>query len=433
MNPHRRRLLAAGLTGLAGVAAFGAWRAWPDEGLFNPCAGALPPELANHGVVRDAWAGLDAAQVVDAHVHLLGVGDAIHSPMPPHVDGLPLHDVFTSNAGFNAAEGTWRWPLAQGQRAFFLNAACVNAPGIDRAYAARLRTLADDFQAGARVLLLALDGFHDEAGRAGPARTHVWVGNDYCAAVAKAAPERFLWAASLHPYRSDAVAELARVQAQGARAVKWIPSAQGIDPASPKCDAFYAALAKFDLPLVTHAGTERAAPGDDELGNPLKLRRALEHGVRVVVAHCASMGEGRDLDAGANGPAVSNFRLFERLMDEPKSAGKLFGDLSALSQRARAGALRRVIERGATDWAGRLLNGSDYPLPGIMPLFSTRGLAETGLIATSAVEPLVKIRRHNPMLYDFVLKRQLRSGDRALPTATFATRRFFEQTGRTGI
>lgn len=432
MNPHRRRLIAAGLTGLAGVAAFGAWRAWPDEGLFNPCAGALPPALANHGVVRDAWAGLDATQVLDTHVHLLGVGDAIQSPTPPHVDGLPFEHILTSSAGFNAAEGTWRWPLSQGQRAFFLNAACVNAPGIDRAYAARLKALADEFPPGARVLLLALDGFHDEAGRADPARTHVWVGNDYCAAVARAAPERFLWAASIHPYRKDAVAELARVQALGARAVKWIPSAQGIDPASPKCDAFFAALAKLDLPLITHAGTERAAPGDDELGNPLKLRRALEHGVRVVVAHCASMGEGRDLDAGANGPAVSNFKLFERLMDEPKFAGKLFGDLSALTQRARAGVLRRVIELGATDWNGRLLNGSDYPLPGIMPLFSTRGLADAGLIAGPAVEPLVQIRRHNPMLYDFVLKRLLRTSNRLLPTNTFATRTFLEAMKQAG-
>lgn len=433
MNRSRRRLLATGAA-TAALAAAGVvgWRAWPDEGLFNPCAGALPPDLANHGVVRDAWAGLDAAQVVDTHVHLLGVGDAIQSPVPPHVDGLPFDHLLNGSAGFNAAEGTWRWPLAQGQRAFFLNAACVNAPGIDRAYAARLKALADDYPPGARVLLLALDGFHDEAGRADPARTHVWVGNDYCAAVAEAAPERFLWAASIHPYRKDAVAELARVQARGARAVKWIPSAQGIDPASPKCDAFYDALAKAGPPLITHAGTERAAPGDDELGNPLKLRRALEHGVRVVVAHCASMGEGRDLDKGANGPAESNFNLFERLMDESRFAGKLFGDLSALTQRARAGALARVVERGATDWSGRLLNGSDYPLPGIMPLFSTRGLADAGLIAGSAVEPLVRIRRHNPMLYDFVLKRLLRTSNRFLPTNTFATKTFLQAMKQVG-
>lgn len=425
MDPSRR-LLTLSAAGAA-VAALGmaAGVAWPDEGLLNPCAGVLPPELAGQSVVRDAWAGLDATQVMDMHVHLLGTGDAIRSAVHPHVDGMPLHEAFRHGAGFNEAEGSWRWPLAWAQRRFFQNAACVQGPGVDQAYVAQLRALLQDFSSGASVMLLALDGFHDEAGRPDRERTHVWVSNDYCAAVARGAPGRFFWAASIHPYRTDALAELARVHALGARAVKWIPATQGMDPASPRCDAFFAALAKLDLPLITHAGAERAAPGDDELGNPLKLRRALEHGVRVVVAHCASMGEGQDLDGGANAAPVSNFKLFERLMEDPRFEGRLFGDLSAMTQRARAGDLKRTIERGATDWQQRLLNGSDYPLPGIMPLFSTRELAQWGLIPSAVVEPLMQIRRHNPMLYDFVLKRQLRSGKRALPATAFTVSSFF--------
>ncbi|MFM7703944.1 MAG: amidohydrolase family protein, partial [Rubrivivax sp.] len=316
-----------------------------------------------------------------------------------------------------------------GQRRFFENAVCIAGEDLNRAYVAQLQALLREFAPGSRLLLLALDGFHDEAGRADPTRTHFWVSNDYCAAVAQGAPGRFCWAASIHPYRSDALAELACVHALGARAVKWIPAAQGIDPASARCDAFFAALARLDLPLITHAGDERATPGDDVLGNPLKLRRALEHGVRVVVAHCASMGEGRDLDVGPSGPYVSHFRLFERLMDEPRFEGRLFGDLSAMTQRARAGDLRRTSERGATDWQARLLNGSDYPLPGIMPLFSTRELSQWGLLPAAAVEPLVRIRRHNPMLYDFVLKRQLRAGARALPAAAFTPAGFFRAAG----
>jgi mannonate dehydratase len=433
MDPSRR-LLTLSAAGAA-VAALGmtAGGAWPDEGLLNPCAGVLPPELARHGVVRDAWAGLDATQVMDMHVHLLGTGDAIRSPVHPHVDGLPLHEVFQHGAGFNEAEGSWRWPLAWAQRRFFQNASCVEEPGVDRAYVARLKALLQDFAPGARVLLLALDGFHDEAGRPDRERTHVWVSNDYCATVAQGADGRFWWAASLHPYRSDALTELARVHALGARAVKWIPATQGIDPASPRCDAFFAAMARLNLPLITHAGDERAAPGDDALGNPLKLRRALEHGVRVVVAHCASMGDGKDLDGGANASPVSNFKLFERLMDDPKFEGRLFGDLSAMTQRARAGDLKRTIERGATDWQGRLLNGSDYPLPGIMPLFSTPELAQQGLITATAVEPLVRIRRHNPMLYDFVLKRQLRAGSRTLPPTAFTSTNFFNPGPTPGV
>ena len=58
-----------------------------------------------------------------------------------------------------------------------------------------------------------------------------------------------------------------------------------------------------NLPLISHAGLERAVLGREahDFGNPLRLRRALDAGVRVVVAHCASLGEDRDLDRGAKG------------------------------------------------------------------------------------------------------------------------------------
>ena len=63
----------------------------------------------------------------------------------------------------------------------------------------------------------------------------------------------------------------------GARAVKWLPPAMGIDPASARCDRFYAAAARLGLALLTHAGEEKAVHGAAEhgFGNPLKLRRAL--------------------------------------------------------------------------------------------------------------------------------------------------------------
>src|SRR4029079_2466094 len=100
------------------------------------------------------------------------------------------------------------------------------------------------------------------------------------------------------------VEALERSQRGRVRAVKWIPAAMGIDPASPRCDRFYAALARLDVPLITHSGLERAGVSgySQDLGNPLRLRRALAAGVRVVVAHCASMGTDRDLDRGPGGP-----------------------------------------------------------------------------------------------------------------------------------
>ena len=408
---RRRFLLSAGIAGL-GLAGLGVWRMWPEQGVLNPCLGELPPQLAGHPLVREAFAGLDSAQVWDAHVHLLGVGDGGDA----------------AGAAFNDGHGGRRWPLAAAQRWFFLNAACIAAADpVDRAYMAGLRGLVEALPAGHKLLLLALDAWYDENGRAMPDRTYLFIGNDYCLAAARSAPERFEWAASVHPYRSDALAELRRVKLLGARALKWLPSAQGIDPASPRCDRFYQELARLRLPLIAHAGEERAMPGDDRLGNPLKLRRALEHGVKVIVAHCASMGTSPDLDRGSEqGPATDNFALFERMMDQPAYDGRLFGDLSALTQSARAGTpLKRVLARAREggDWAKRLLNGSDYPLPAIMPLYSPRQLAESGYLDAALIEPLTAIRRHHPLLFDFVLKRHLRLGGKPLATSVFETRR----------
>jgi mannonate dehydratase len=143
------------------------------------------------------------------------------------------------------------------------------------------------------------------------------------------------------------------------------------------------------------------------------------------------MGTGRDLDRGGTGPEVDNFALFERLMDAPSSVGRLYGDLSAVTQTARAGpALTRIVERGSKggDWAGRLLNGSDYPLPAIMPLYSPRHLVEMRLLDPAAAEPLTAIRRHNALLFDFVLKRHLRVGSRRLADQLFEARDFFVPT-----
>jgi uncharacterized protein len=59
-------------------------------------------------------------------------------------------------------------------------------------------------------------------------------------------------------------------------------------------------------------------------------------------------------------------------------------------------------------------------------VFSVGYLASLGLLQESAVPVLTEIRAHNPLLFDFVLKRQLRSNGRALAKSVFETRPFFE-------
>jgi predicted TIM-barrel fold metal-dependent hydrolase len=363
--------------------------------------------------VRAAWDGIDSAQVWDSHAHLIGTGDAGSGiTVNPRTDSL-------LNPGQYA------------RRLFFLNAGCVHdaSGSVDNAYVDRMRNLVDGMRKGVKVLLFAFERAHHEDGTADHEHSMLHVPNEYARDVARRHAADFEWAASIHPYRKDALEALEQAKRDGARAVKWLPSAMGIDPASARCSAFYEFLAKNQMPLIAHAGLERAVLGREahDFGNPLRLRRALDAGVRVVVAHCASLGEDRDLDKGANGPYVSSFALFERIFEKYNN---VYGDLSAMTQSNRAGpALARVIERA--HWHARLLNGSDYPLPGVMPVFSVDYLVSLKLLEPSAAPVLREIRAHNPMLFDFVLKRVLRVGGtrttagKALAAGVFETRGFF--------
>ena len=325
-------------------------------------------------------------------------------------------------------------PLQYARYRFFLNASCVPS-GVDpdRAFLERLHACHRAAMPGSRLMLLAFDQVHDADGRPRPETTAFHVPNAYARAVAERHPDELAWAASVHPYRTDAVEALDAAVGGGALAVKWLPNAMGMDPGSPRCDPFYEALARHRIPLLTHGGRERAVTGfgDDALGNPLRLRRALDHGVRVIVAHCASFGSGVDLDAGPRGPVVPNVDLFARLMDDPRYEHVLMGDISALMQSNRtAAALGKVLERN--EWHDRLLNGSDYPLPGVPALFDLDDLVDHGFLPANAVPVLETIQDHNPLMFDFVLKRTAgRNGARFAPRV-FETARHLERPAATG-
>ena len=359
--------------------------------------------------MQAAWEGIDPAKVWDSHAHLAGTGDS--------GSGIVINPEMESLLS----------PGQYARRLFYLNAGCAHdaRDSVDRAYVERLHNLLDGM-AGTKLVLLAFDRTRDEQGNADEAHTAFYVPDAYARDMARAHPQYFEWAASIHPYAPDALERLAQAKRDGARAVKWLPSAMGIDPASPRCDSFYQGLVRNDIPLISHAGEEKAVAGRGahDYGNPLRLRRALEAGVRVVVAHCASLGSDRDLDQGPDGPYVDSFSLFSRMMAERAYEKTLFGDVSAMTQINRAGpALRRVIEDES--WHPRLLNGSDYPLPGVMPLFSVEQFVSMQMLDERAALVLTEIRQHNPLLFDFVLKRALRSRGKALPPRVFETRAFF--------
>jgi mannonate dehydratase len=408
MPPLSRRRFLGLMTGAAALSATGWSMARPA--VVNPCRVAIPAALLDSPWLQKVWAGIDPAQLWDCHVHVAGVGDGGSGIVVGPQLSSALH------------------PLHYAQRLFYMNAGCAHdAPGkVDQAYAARLLNLCDAMPAGFKVMLFAFESFHDEVGKAHMERTAFHVPDAWAAKLAHDFPERFEWVASIHPYRSDAVEALGAAILNGARAVKWLPAAMGMDPASPRCDAFYRMLAESGMPLIVHSGEEKAVKGGDSqaYGNPLRLRRALDAGVKVVVAHCASLGEDRDLDQGAHGPQRSSFELYLRLNGETRAKGQLYGDISAITQRNRKPAvIRQLLER--EDLHERLLHGSDYPLPGILPLTSLVALVKAGLLPAGAVSDLEILRQHNPLLFDFSLKRLLAWQGHSFSPAVFQTRRIF--------
>lgn len=61
------------------------------------------------------------------------------------------------------------------------------------------------------------------------------------------------------------------------------------------------------------------------------------------------------------------------------------------------------------------------------PATSPAAFAEAGMLDPAAVTVLESIRAHNPLLFDFVLKRHLFSNGRRLAPSVFETRRFFDR------
>lgn len=385
-----------------------------DEGLMNPCLAPHRHAAFRNPWVEKAWEGIRADRVWDMHAHLFGNG---RSGSGIYVD--PDLDVPRSVAG-------------RVRSMFFRNAGCVgeDEARFDQSMVARLQHLAGELPAGAKVMLLAFDFTHDDTGRRRPDLTTLAVPDTYAQRVAAERPDRFEWIASVHPYRADAIEALEKAKKGGARAVKWLPPAMGIDVSSKRCIPFYEALARLDMPLLVHVGEEQAVAGANrgDYANPLFLRHPLERGVRVIAAHCATLGESADIDAvkePLKAPSVANFELFSRLMAERRYEGRLFGDISAVTQANRASHLPALLAKGA--WDGRLLNGSDYPLPAVMPLFSLKSIASLGILDERAIPAIRELRQVNALMFDFVLKRSLRHRGRALPASAFETRGFFER------
>ena len=372
----RRSFLQIGAAGLGGLALLRLgipW--WLRPGPIRPLSGPA------RRLVDEALAGLDLEKVWDSHVHLIGVeeggnGCTINPAMRSHFHPRLRFqfDAFKAGSGIR------------------------NMEAADRDYLDRLLLLHRDANPAGRLVVLGFDHQVDRDGKEHPERSSFHVPNEYVLELAERHQE-IEACVSIHPYRGDGVERLEQAAERGAVGVKWLPNAQGIDPGDGLCDRFYGRMAELGLPLLTHAGHELSVDSDFQtLGSPLRLERALDHGVKVIVAHCASFGKE---------DGTPTFDLFMKMFREPRYDGLLYGDLAAATLVNRAGRpLQELL--AASDLHHRLVNGSDYPLPSFDAMIWTGRMRRQGLITAQQAGGVDEIQRSNPLLADLVLKRCLR-------------------------
>lgn len=246
------------------------------------------------------------------------------------------------------------------------------------------------------VIALALDMTHDERGVAEPSRTSMYVANEYVLDLQRTVGGKVLLGASVHPYRSDFETRVRSLVDRGAVLLKWLPSAQGIDLASPLTGAALRALATLGptggpLPLLLHTGAEYAVPPaaddtpsldfyswsrwdalwnffrvhrwrrPDVAGIEANLRAAVGEGAVIIFSHCGmpylaprglgTWAEHSDFDAVA--------RYLRETTSRVPGPGRFLADVSACCTPFRQGYFGKIMALPPES----LLFGSDYPTP----------------------------------------------------------------------
>lgn len=222
-----------------------------------------------------------------------------------------------------------------------------------------------------KAVLLGMDGAYDEAGRLAIEDTDFLISNDYVLKTAQAHSEEFLGGPSINPQRRDAPDEVHRCADAGAALIKILPNAQQFDPANRKYKPYYRALVERKLPLLSHVGYEFTLIGKDQsVGDPNRLRTALDEGVTVIAAHACSSG------------LMLYERYLQTMLDFAKCYPNFYADISSLTLPNR---LRMLLHlRRYPDLHERLLFGTDYPLSvlhlpawGQVPLARLRDMMRT--------------------------------------------------------
>jgi predicted TIM-barrel fold metal-dependent hydrolase len=264
---------------------------------------------------------------IDAHVHLVGNG--------------------TGGTGCWLRSGGWRAPIEAWMEKHIGLPRGAMQGDLDRLIVERLVELVRESSLDAAVVL-AMDRVYDPDGTCREEKGSFYVPNAHVLAVGKKYPE-LLPAVSIHPARRDALDELDKCLEGGAVMLKLLPNCHNIDCNDPRYTGFWERMAEAGLPLLAHTGGEHTVPVvRKELADPRTLELPLKCGVNVIAAHCGTKS------------GLFDTEYFYVFVDMLRRYPNLYGDSSAFNVPIRGRHVRECLQ----DWqAGRILHGSDYPVP----------------------------------------------------------------------
>jgi mannonate dehydratase len=197
--------------------------------------------------------------------------------------------------------------------------------------------------------------------------------------------EKIVPGCSINPIRKDALQELARCHAAGARLIKVHTAIQGVDPSRVEFEPFYRLAAELEMVLMFHTGYEHSCTVvSQQYTDPRKLARALYTGRPVIAAHCGTCAFFDPED------------YFPHFVEMMQRYDNLYGDTAIMASLIRPRSLRRLATQ-PTGLRERILHGSDYPLPPSRLPY----LLRTGLFPAE---------RRNPLDLDLRIKRSFLLG-----------------------
>ncbi len=224
--------------------------------------------------------------------------------------------------------------------------ASVLRGGLDEAYAEKLLELVRESSLDA-VVLLAMDLPRCEDSEVLEKKASFYVPNERVLELGEKHPE-LIPACSIHPGRPDAMEELEKCVAGGAKVMKLLPNCHNANCSDPAFRPFWERMARAGMVFLAHTGGEYTVPVlNKKYADPRVLRLPVECGVVTIAAHAA--GRSGLIDPDYTGELI---RMFG---DYPN----LFADNSALATPNRWRTIKKLLP---PEVCSRVLHGSDFPV-----------------------------------------------------------------------